>query len=195
MEVLIMLKHLSLSQKIFGTMTLLLGVCYVGFIGYVHDTAAHSDDEIHWVWYNAVVTHIARHSHDTFTVYTEHNVRYHNHHSHAVSGLDIKHKSIWKNETDNLQNETEATIPFTANPGVAYGTGTSWGSRTENLDPTKEYRGGAYTNLTSADWNNSPLGGFAAVTVFTAEFIADEYSGTNPRVPVDDQKTSGHPDG
>lgn len=195
MEVLIMLKHLSLSQKIFGIVTLLLGVCYVGFIGYVHDTAAHSGDEIHWVWYNAVVTHIEKHSARTFTVYTRHQVRYHNHHSHAVGGLDIKHKSIWKNVTDNLESTTEATIPITANPGVAYGTGTSWGSRTQNLDPAKKYQGGAYTNLINVDWDNSPVGGFAAVTKYTATFKAEEYSGTNPPVPVHDRKTSGHPDG
>lgn len=191
-----MLKQLAAPRQIFGIMTLLLGVCYVGFIGYVHDTAAHSDDEIHWVWYNAMVTHIERHSVRTFTVYTRHHVRYHNHHSHAVS-VDIKHQSIWKDVTaePDVHYVTEATIPITANPGVAYGTGTSWGSKTKVLDLDKEYQGGAYTNLISADWDNSPRGGFAAVTVFTGTFFPDDYSGTTPYVPVDDQKTSGHPDG
>ena len=193
-----MLKQLAAPRQIFGIMSLLLGVCYVGFIGYVHDTAAHSDDEIHWVWYNAMVTHIERHSERTFTVYTRHHVRYHNHHSHAVTNLRIKQHSIWRHVIDDKKNKefaTIATMPFTANPGVAYGTGTSWGSRTQNLDPDEKYQGGAYTNLISADWDNSPDGGFAAVTVFTGKFIADDYSGTNPRVPVDARKTSGHPDG
>ena len=110
-----MLKQLSVPKKIFGAITLLSAICYVGTMVYVHRAFADTEHE-HWVRYHAMVHNITK-SNDTFTVTTIHKLRYHNHHNHTVSdGKALRAGSQWRDVTPKtglhplLTNEVDAPI-------------------------------------------------------------------------------------
>ena len=187
-----MLKQLSVSKKIFGAITLLSAICYMGTMVYIHDTSAHPGDEIHWVYYRARVNNITRSGQD-FTVNTVHTVRYHNHHDHEW-GFLFRHSPQWKNVTDNtpVENDEENT-PETTVEGVAYGTHVTYRSMTKKLTAGKIYKAGAYTNLFYDDWDNDREN-LSQAEVFTDGFTTASFVVNSvPAVPVENTETSDHP--
>lgn len=73
-----MFKQFSLPQKIFGTTTLLLGICYVGVLVYVQ--GAFAADNPDWVQYNATVVNIMKVDDNAkeYQLNTDHGVYYDN---------------------------------------------------------------------------------------------------------------------
>ena len=191
-----MLKQLSVPKKIFGAITLLSAICYVGTMVYVHDTSAEANRSADWIYYKARVNNITR-SGNTFTVNTVHTARYHNHHEHQKR-FKFRHSPQWHNMTDNTpvesaeENPIEWMIAATSPAGV-YGTQVTYRSMDKLLTPGKTYRAGAYTNLFAIDWNNASVN-LPQAEVFTDGFtIASFIVNSVPTVPVQDTNTSNHP--
>ena len=87
-----MLKQFSVPQKIFGTTTLLLGLCYTGFLIYVQP--AFAVDPI-WLWYNAQVWDIYEVSGNTWRNQTRHRVRYDNTANNVNKTVGIRTRAEW----------------------------------------------------------------------------------------------------
>ncbi len=188
-----MLKQFSVPKKVFGTITLLLAICYVGVMVYIHDTSADWGKETHWVYYKARVNNITR-SGNTFTVNTVHTVRYDNHHENHGVDFSFRHSPQWVNETIDgaVENEEENT-PETMVDGEAYGTHVTYRSESWEATAGNIYKAGAYTNLFYDDWDNA-TGELTQAEVFTdgfttASFVVDSV----PAVPVEDTERSNHP--
>ena len=191
-----MLKQFSVFKKVFGAITLLSAICYVGTMVYVHDTSAEPNRRVDWIYYKARVNNITR-SGNTFTVNTVHTVRYHNHHQHQKS-FTFRHSPQWHNMTDNTpvenaeENSTEWRIAATSPAGV-YGTHVTYRNMDKFLTSGKTYRAGAYTNLFAIDWSNAS-GNMGQAEVFTDGFtIASFIVNSVPTVPVQNTNTSDHP--
>lgn len=191
-----MLKQFSVSKKVFGAITLLSAICYVGTMVYVHDTSANRDRDIHWVYYRARVNNITRSGED-FTVNTVHTVRYHNHHNHEWEFL-FRHSPQWKNVTDNtpVENAEDDTPEMTVegNDAGVYGTHVVYRSMTKRLTAGKTYEAGAYTNLFYNNWDNESENLIQA-EVFTDGFTTSSFVVNSvPAVPVEDtERSPEHP--
>ena len=195
-----MLKQFSAPKKVFGIITLLSSICYVGVMVYVEQAFADNGSE-HWVRYHAMVDNITKNG-DTFAVRTIHKLRYHNHHNHTfVSPNQDDRKMLrtgnqWGDVTPGTPNSLltkEKNTHITMVRG--YGTFTvtrseQWESEDDNL-----YQASAYTNLWSTDgWDNDG-GVFDQIEAFTAKFPADEFGSGNPPLPTaDPAQISSHPD-
>ena len=188
-----MLKQFSVSKKIFGAITLLSAICYVGTMVYIHDTFADAGKETHWVYYKARVYNISK-SGNTFTVRTAHIVRYDNHHQGHGRGFLFRHSPQWVNLTINgpVENEEENT-PETMVDGEAYGSHITYRSMQWTATPGNIYQAGAYTNLFYSDWSNA-TGELTQAEVFTDGFTTDSFVPESvPTLPVENTERSGHP--
>ena len=183
-----MLKQFSLPQKIFGTTTLLLGVCYVGVLVYVQQAQAVGDLP-DWIQYNATVVNIQKldESDEDDTEYrlnTSHSVRYDNTANDEAKTVHIKGKARWFKDGALQQPWTEYLTPHTAEAGSS-----GWLTTTRTCDRRittgDPWLGQAYTNLLNHEWDNPPERGFAALGQNTADFIHDDYApGVIPPTPV-----------
>ena len=191
-----MLKQFSVSKKVFGVITLLSAICYVGVMVYVEQAFADDGSE-HWVRYHAMVDNITKNG-NTFTVRTIHKLRYHNHHNHTVSdGKELRTGSEWRDMTPNtglhrlLTDEVE--VPITMVNG--YGTFTVTRTKFWDSTPGRSYHAGAYTNLkTGQNWDNDAVV-FDQIEIFTEDFPADDFgSGTPPLPTADPSQISSHLD-
>ena len=195
-----MLKQVSVPKQVFGAITLLSAICYVGVMVYVEQAFADKAVE-HWVRYHAMVHNITKDG-NTFNVRTIHKLRYHNHHNHTfVSPHRDDRKMLrtgnqWEDVTPGTTNRLlteEQDFHITMVRG--YGTFTitrfeQWESEEQN-----SYEASAYTNLWSTDhWDNDG-GVFDQIEVTTAPFRADRFSAGNPPLPTaDPAQISNHPD-
>ena len=184
-----MLKQLSVPKKIFGAITLLSAICYVGTMVYVHDTSADRGKDIYWVYYKARVNNITRHEespHDTLIVNTVHTVRYHNLHNHPRDFL-FRHSPQWQRVTGNGPVvHDEDNTPETTVEGPAYGTHVTYRSMEQHLTSGIEYKAGAYTNLFYNDWDND-RDNLIQAEIFTDAFTIDSFViDSVPTVPVED---------
>ena len=149
-----MLKQFSLPQKIFGTTTLLFGMCYAGFLIYVQP--AFAADPI-WLWYNAQVWNIHRVSGDTWRNNTRHRVRYDNTANADDMEVEIRAKAVWVRKHgphtlifDNDNWDTHETC-------LAGAAGTIFINKHVDQHITLEgtWKAQAYTNLVDIDdWHD-----------------------------------------
>lgn len=183
-----MFKQFSVPQKIFGTTTLLLGVCYVGVLVYVQQAQAVGALP-DWIQYNATVINIQKldeldEDDMEYRLNTSHSVRYDNTANGSAQTVSIKGKARWF-KNDALQKPwTDHTTDHTAEAGSS-----GWLTTTRACDrritEDHRWRGQAYTNLINNQWDNPPEGGFAALGQNTANFFHDDYEpGDTPPNPV-----------
>ena len=141
-----MLKQFSVPQKIFGTTTLLLGMCYTGFLIYVQP--AFAVDPI-WLWYNAQVWDISEVSTHTWRNQTRHRVRYDNTANAVNRTVKIRAKATWVHKHgphtfifDNDTWDTDETC-------LAGSVGTIFINKQvdKHIDPAGTWKAQAYTNL------------------------------------------------
>ena len=194
-----MFKQLSVPKKIFGAITLLSVICYVGVMVYVQQASANHSSE-HWIRYHAMVDNITK-SGDEFVVTTIHKLRYHNHHNHVYLSTEHGEKRL------RTGNQWEDVTPGTSNPllteeedvhiRMASGYGTFTVTRSERWEWTAGhfYEASAYTNLRTSDgWDNDSTV-FDQIEAFTGDFLADDFGPGVPPLPTaDPAQTSSHPD-
>ena len=177
-----MFKQFSLPQKIFGTTTLLLGMCYVGALVYIQGAFAAVKPD--WVQYNATVVNIVKVNDNKkeYKLNTEHGVYYDNTDNDRGARIHIKGRARWeKNGQTQSQDERVTHKDIAAGSEGWYATTRSKNQRITD-DPDDEWVGQAYTNLLIGDWASAFQG---ASAVNTAAFNHDSYEpGLSPPTEV-----------
>ena len=180
-----MLKQFSLPQKIFGTTTLLLGMCYVGVLVYVQGAFAAVEPD--WVQYNATVINIQKldefDEEDTeYRLNTEHGVYYDNTDNDRGARIHIKGRARWiKNGQTQSQDERITYKDIAAGSEGWYATTRSKDQRITD-DSDDEWQGQAYTNLLIGEWASAFPG---ASAINTATFNHENYEpGQSPPTEV-----------
>ena len=174
-----MFKQFSVPQKIFGTTTLLLGVCYVGVLVYVQGAFAAVKPD--WVQYNATVVNIMKVDPDDegdkeYQLNTEHGVYYDNTDNASSARIHIKGRARWvKNGQTQSQDERITYKDIAAGSEGWYATTRSKNKRITG-DPD-EWIGQAYTNLLIGDWASAFPG---ASAINTEHFNHDNYDPDHP---------------
>lgn len=183
-----MFKQFSVHQKIFGTTTLLLGMCYVGFLIYVQPAFAVKPI---WLWYDAEVWNIRAVGHK-WRNHTQHRVRYDHTASNVDEDVGIRTIAKWvKND-----NQTWESNPQDTQETCLAGTvGTILITRQLDQDitgPPDEWKAQAYTNLLSkGEWldGQDDVGAtFAQTEEVTLEFFPPTHPVLSPRVENRDQQ-------
>ena len=172
-----MLKQFSLPQKIFGTTTLLLGMCYVGVLVYVQ--GAFAADNPDWVQYNATVVNIMKVNDNKkeYQLNTDHGVYYDNTDRDVSDSIRIKGRARWtKNGVTKNQDERTTREPIAAGSEGWYATTRSKNQRITD-DPDDEWMGQAYTNLLVGDWASAFPG---ASAINTEHFNHGNYKANHP---------------
>jgi hypothetical protein len=173
-----MLKQFSLPQKIFGTTTLLLGMCYVGFLIYVQPAFAAKPI---WLWYDAQVWNIHNVSGDTWRNHTYHHVRYDNTANNSNRDVEIRAIAKWvKND-----NQSWASDDDTWETCLAGAIGTIFISRQLDQHITglpDMWKAQAYTNLVSKNaWHDGQRYVGATFTQ-TEERTRPNFPPSHPRI-------------
>lgn len=176
-----MLKQFSVPQKIFGTITLLLGICYVGVLVYVQ--GAFAADNPDWVQYNATVVNIMKVDDNTkeYQLNTDHGVYYDNTDRDRSDSIRLKGRARWtKNGVTKNQDERTTRETIAAGSEGWYATTRSKNQRITGGEDL--WLGQAYTNLLVNDWASAFPGGSA---INTATFNHDSYEpGQSPPTEV-----------
>ena len=178
-----MLKQFSLPQKIFGTTTLLLGMCYAGFLIYVQPAFAAVDPI--WLWYNAQVWNIHQVSGNTWRNNTYHHVRYDNTANTDDMEVEIRGKAEWVHEYGpNKRRFSNEDAWDTDEICLAGAVGTISISKhlDQDIDPNGTWRALAYTNLVNInqwldgdDWDD-------AAGVHTEQVSLEDFPPSHPRI-------------
>ena len=175
-----MLKQLSVTQKIFGTTTLLLGMCYVGVLVYVQGAFAAGNPD--WVQYNATVVNIMKVNPDSqadkeYKLNTKHGVYYDNTDNASSARIRIKGVARWFKNGHSLIDPDDRITAKTIAGGSEGWYGTTRSKNQHITGGTDQWIGQAYTNLLNNDWETNAQG---ASGVNTEHFNHDNYEPDPP---------------